>query len=217
MRKLFTTLLFCTCLAVTADAMAASRSSFNDQDRSIIRKIYDRLEMMRHEIGNHEAELRVFNDKLRNMEDAIEDLRHQFDLTVQSQQDKLKGSETKIVSQENTMKEFVTDLQKLQNHANDSTSVLENYEKQIIQMEEVMKSQTKNVDDLKAAVRALMDAMGGTDGSIDGYRIYHVQPGDSLGVIAQKHSSTIRDIKDLNNLKSDTIIVGQKLKIPDRK
>ncbi len=216
MRKVVLTFIFCLGLAIANDATAASKSSYSEQDRSIIRKIYDRLEMMRHELGNHEAELRVFDDKLRNMEDAIEDLRSQFDTAVMSQHEKLRGSETKIVSQERSIKGFVSDLEKLRHHANDSSTVLEDYHKQIAQMEAVMKSQTKNVEDLKAAMKTLMDAVGGTEGSIDGYRIYHVQPGDSLGVIAQKYNTTIRDLKDMNKLKSDTIIVGQKLKIPER-
>lgn len=216
MKKVALTLIFCLGLAVANDASAASRTSFSEQDKSIIRKIYDRIEMMRHELGNHEAELRVFDDKLRNMEDAIEDLRTQFDSTVQTQQEKLRGSETKIVSQEQSIKGFVSDLEKLQHHANDSSTVLEDYQKQIAQMEAVMKSQTKNVEDLKLAMKTLMDAVGGTDGPIDGYRIYHVQPGDSLGVIAHKNNTTVRDLKDMNQLKSDTIIVGQKLRIPER-
>ncbi|MEM1283323.1 MAG: LysM peptidoglycan-binding domain-containing protein [Chlamydiota bacterium] len=216
MKKVALTFIFCVGLAIVNDAAAAQKSSFSEQDRSIIRKIYDRVEMMRHELGNHEAELRVFDDKLRNMEDAIEHLRSQFDNTLQSQQEKLRGSETKIISQEQSIKGFVSDLEKLRHHANDSSTVLEDYQKQVAQMETVMKSQTKNVQDLKAAMKTLMDAVGGAEGSTDGFRIYHVQPGDSLGVIAQKHNTTVRDIKDMNQLKSDTIIVGQKLKIPER-
>ncbi len=61
-----------------------------------------------------------------------------------------------------------------------------------------------------------MSALGNADEPIDGYKIYQVQPGDSLDVIAQKKNTTIRELKDFNHLKNDTIIVGQRLKIPDR-
>ncbi|MFC5465679.1 LysM peptidoglycan-binding domain-containing protein [Lederbergia graminis] len=40
---------------------------------------------------------------------------------------------------------------------------------------------------------------------------YIVIPGDSLSVIAKKFNTTVDTIKTLNNLKSDTIFVGQKL------
>lgn len=42
-------------------------------------------------------------------------------------------------------------------------------------------------------------------------KIYIVKPGDSLSVIAQKHSTTVDSLKKVNGLKSDTIQIGQKL------
>jgi len=54
----------------------------------------------------------------------------------------------------------------------------------------------------------------------DEYDIYEVQKGATLYVIAQKYSEvygktvTVQDIRKANNLKSDVLQVGQKLKIP---
>jgi len=45
---------------------------------------------------------------------------------------------------------------------------------------------------------------------------YKVQPGATLGAIAKAYKCSIKDIKISNNLKSDVIYVGQKLKIPRR-
>ncbi len=49
-----------------------------------------------------------------------------------------------------------------------------------------------------------------------GYVIYRVRPGDSLRKIAKKFGVSWREIKRVNNLKSDIIRVGQKLKIPKK-
>ena len=46
------------------------------------------------------------------------------------------------------------------------------------------------------------------------YDIYEVQKGATLSVIAKAYSVTVQDIKKANNLKSDMLQVGQKLKIP---
>lgn len=43
---------------------------------------------------------------------------------------------------------------------------------------------------------------------------YKVQNGDYLGLIAKKHGITVRQLKELNGLTSDTIRVGKTLKVP---
>lgn len=45
---------------------------------------------------------------------------------------------------------------------------------------------------------------------------YEVQPGDNLTAIAGKHRTTVADLKAANNLRSDRIRIGDKLKIPAR-
>jgi len=48
----------------------------------------------------------------------------------------------------------------------------------------------------------------------DDYDIYEVQKGATLSVIAKAYGVTIQDIRKANNLKSDVLQIGQKLKIP---
>ena len=48
----------------------------------------------------------------------------------------------------------------------------------------------------------------------DSYKEIDVKRGDTLSVIAQAVGVPISTLRQINNLKSDTIFVGQKLKIP---
>ena len=50
-----------------------------------------------------------------------------------------------------------------------------------------------------------------------GETVYTVQPGDVLGGIALTHGVDVATIKQANNLRNDTIFVGQKLRIPGAK
>lgn len=45
---------------------------------------------------------------------------------------------------------------------------------------------------------------------------YVVQPGDSLSKISKKYNIKIASIKEFNSLKSDKILVGQKIKLPGK-
>ena len=46
------------------------------------------------------------------------------------------------------------------------------------------------------------------------YITYTVKPGDSLYKIANNYNTTVNAIKELNNLKSNNLSIGQQLKIP---
>lgn len=43
---------------------------------------------------------------------------------------------------------------------------------------------------------------------------YTVQKGDVLGIIARRHGCTVRQLKELNGMKNDTVYLGKKMKVP---
>jgi LysM repeat protein len=49
---------------------------------------------------------------------------------------------------------------------------------------------------------------------IEGETVYKVKQGDTLTRIARSHGTTVQALRALNALKTDRILVGQKLKIP---
>jgi len=44
--------------------------------------------------------------------------------------------------------------------------------------------------------------------------MYRVKSGDSLDRIAKENNTTVQAIRDANQLKNDTIRIGQELKLP---
>jgi LysM repeat protein len=46
------------------------------------------------------------------------------------------------------------------------------------------------------------------------FKIYKVKNGDTLSEIADKHHIGLSKLKKINNLRSDTLQIGQSLKIP---
>jgi N-acetylmuramoyl-L-alanine amidase len=73
----------------------------------------------------------------------------------------------------------------------------------------------KNMDMFRAEVKALLSTPASDDPTP--YTVYTVVKGDSLWAIAKKYlgdGSRYKEIVTLNGLKSNVIIIGQKLKIP---
>lgn len=68
-----------------------------------------------------------------------------------------------------------------------------------------------NIEELATSVAdAILDYIGAND--LD---YYEVKKGDTLYGIASKFSTTVDEIKKLNNLTSSSLSIGQKLKIPE--
>lgn len=66
-----------------------------------------------------------------------------------------------------------------------------------------------------AAPTAAATSTGPADAaSAGGEQVYTVKSGDTLGAIAKANGVHIKDLRAVNNLKTDRITVGQKLKLP---
>lgn len=69
----------------------------------------------------------------------------------------------------------------------------------------------------KLAEHPLVEIMGYVETSNENYTLYYVESGDSLYKIANRFDTTIDELKKINNLTHNYLIIGQKLKIPSEK
>jgi LysM repeat protein len=65
-----------------------------------------------------------------------------------------------------------------------------------------------------AARKEVASAAGKTDNEAPGVMVYQVKAGDTLTKIAKAHGTTVKAVRSLNQLKTDRIVVNQKLKLP---
>lgn len=162
---------------------------------------------LRHEIENHEAEIRMFEERLNTQEEIVDSLRQQVMDANHENRELVKGGviqlEGDVSRLENSVKGMAEDLRQLQTHGNDTASLLNQHKRKIEEVEEKM-------GQLQATLQLVLDALQISEKE----QVYEVVSGDSLEKIARKHNTTIQKIKELNKLSSDRIYIGQKLKMP---
>ena len=71
----------------------------------------------------------------------------------------------------------------------------------------------KDLNNLKSNMISVNQKLLVSDSNLDNNK-YTIKSGDTLYSIAKKYSTTVGKIKELNNLKSDTLSIGQELVIP---
>lgn len=204
----------------TGPLEAAPKRYNDDQAATAMREMRAMLDDLRHEVGNHEIEIKTYDEKLRNIETIVDSFRQQSSDTAQAHKDALKDSsvslESKINSLEATTKGLVADLKQFQSHTNETASTLAQYKHKLAELEKILEIQNQNLDSLQTALRSLTDALQVKSSPLasSSAKTYKVAPGDSLEKIARKNLTTIQTIKELNGLTNDKIIVGQTLKMP---
>lgn len=221
------------CLVMTQhpslEAAPPSRNPnyYPDANAQAIREIRDSLEGLKHEVKNHEAEIRMFDEKLANVDPIVEGVRDQFGDLSKSLKDQLRSStaanEEKITSLDTTTKGLTADVRQFKTHANDVTTALAQYKQKIAELEKALELQNQNIEHLQTAMKSLMDALqvkestsskNISDNTLPG-NSYRVKSGDSLEKIARNNNTTIQAIKDLNGMTTDRIVVGKVIKLPE--
>lgn len=222
MKKIILILLICAA-ASTVDAAQQNRYAYNQDNSATLRDIQDRVDALRHEIENHETEIKMFQERVDNQESTVSSLRQQILDTNQANKELVKGNTTnvdgRIAALETANKGFIADLQKFKTHANDSSTALAQQKERIAELEKIITAQNQNIERLQSAVRLMTEALqvqvkDTSVAEVGGDKIYKVKPGDSLEKIARAHGTSTKALKDANNLSSDRIVVGQSLQLP---
>ncbi len=208
------------CASAFFPLAGAPRRSYDDGDNSL-REMRDSIDSLRHEVENHEIEIRMSEQRVENQEGTISSLRQQVLDAAQANKDIVRGAaantEARISSLEAANKGLVADLKQLKTHANESSEALTQYKQHIGELEKMIQMQGQNIDNLQAALRSLTDVLQVKEGSsavADSGKTYRIKSGDSLEKIAKAHGTTVKALKEMNNLTNDRIIVGQSLQLP---
>jgi LysM repeat protein len=181
--------------------------------------LIERFHQLQNQVQNHEAELRTFEDRFQNQEEIVDSLRKQTQEAIrnihEAQNNQRKLWEAKWANQENATKEMALGLK---SYASDSAAILEEYRKRILELEKIIEIQNRNIENLQVSLRSFLAAFHSKEAepvSASSPQLYSVKAGDSLEKIARAHKTSIKKLKELNQLTGDHIIIGQKLRLSE--
>ncbi len=179
------------------------------------------------------------NVAIREMTYDIADLKvslQQALIEINALEDRIQTQEATLISYEKTTKSSAqiadldkrmrdlsaqqhataSELKSLSAHATMTTSSLSGYRNKIQELESKVSNQNSRLNEvgkLKQTLSSISKAMNTPKSDTFSAETYQVQSGDTLGSIALKHRTSVRKIKSLNNLNSNRIFAGQKLKV----
>ncbi len=216
LRQLFFLMANVVCCTVAQAAPPAGYAPLPET----IQKISSNIGELRQRAHNIEVEVSQVEHRFDNLELIVNGLRNQmedFAKVYKDQADVAKVTlESRIGNLEHTSTRVFSDLQLVKNHVNDFSGVISQYKQQLQVLEQNSKLQNQNIENLQTALKVLTEALRVGEDQEIAPNEYKVKAGDSLEKIAQTHGTTVKAIKELNDLTSDRIRINLKLKLPEK-
>ncbi|PJD95121.1 MAG: hypothetical protein CK425_09330 [Parachlamydia sp.] len=215
LRKEIFSFLFLMLIFHTYAVAAPQRMPFNQNSQGI--EIRTALERLKYELGNHDKEIQVLDQKFENLQEVIQGFKSLLTENHEQHQELVKTNsnahELRLDEMESTVKKMLQDLKSFQTTLNNSTETVLHIEQKMNQLTRANEIQSTNMENMQAALTTLLDALQ-IQPIAKEMKLYEVKDGDSLGKIAQNYKTSVKALKELNGLTQDRIKKGQKLKLP---
>ena len=214
--------LFLSSIIVGLSSCSTQSAYNNDVQLEIVQA---EIDDMRYELHNVSSDLQLANERLSNQDLAQEQLQEKV---IQASQTDHLRMESHLSELEKRYHELESaygkqgkEMQRIQSYSKEVTTSLEQYKNRIAELELAIGKQQKSfenrLNNLSVAVSGTLEAMQKGNGFLKNIDSYVVEKGDSLGEIAKRYNTSITVIKELNDLDSDMIYIGQNLKLPVKK
>lgn len=206
-------LLILPLILLTGCASIGSSKSEKHQMELSLHKVRTEVEDIKHDLNTYEIEHHVLEGKLIDQEQTISALKGQVaelkSGKLESFLQELQNLEKKLQQLSKKQEKIVSDIRQLSSHANDTTTALSQYKDKIAQFEKSIASQTAQIKELvklKEGVTKLTQW--------ENPKTYSVKPGDSLEKIARENKTTVEELKKLNQMTTDLIVIDQLITLP---
>lgn len=171
-----------------------------------------------YQISSIDAEVRSLKDAIENQQTRLESMREEVSQLIHATKDatgeQASSLEARLGKIEKNFDKIVSDIKQLSTFSNELASYQKKLEKALSSYDSLFEAQEKEIKNVNAALKSIVQAVQKTEGlpklSSGSYR---VKSGDTLEKIAKEFGISLGSLKEMNNLQTDTIFVGQQLQI----
>ncbi len=176
--------------------------------------VFPSVRRLGHVVATHDAEITMIKQSLENQAAAIETMHQEVQALVQAARE--SSAEPRVARQEKVLAKVIEDCKTLKSSINDTATTVSKLQQSLSSQNEVLAAQSKQIQELHAAVRALAKIIqpAVSPSSASNKDRYRVKAGDSLEKIAKENATTVQALKEINDLKNTTIHPGQELRLP---
>ena len=213
MHPLFSLVILCFLSSLTSCAMMGSSPKEEKHQLELtLHRIRTDLEEIKHDLSSYQMQLQIIEGQMISSEDLIGAMKERFQENQKTTWSQLEYQigllEKKSKALESKQDQIAHDLSHLNHYASDTTKALAQYKEKIKEMEKslILSNELADQAKVKKAGIALKEEKP--------LKTYVVRSGDSLDKIARLYETSIEELKKLNQLTNDLIMVGQELIVP---
>ena len=173
------------------------------QESLAIQELRLALENIGQKLHSQQIDMTLFHERMQTLEALYKTVKQEFKASPLGQ-----AVEKRVATLEKAQEAIAADLKTLKNYVNETASTLSQCQNQLAKIDKQLNSDIQFLKSSLNSMLALLQPAAAQE------RAYTVQSGDSLGQIALEHKTTIKALKELNNLSTDIIYVGQKIILP---
>jgi len=168
------------------------------------------LSDMKHTLNNTQIEIQLLEEKVRSYETIA---KSPVNSTSSYSDPRLVGIEKRLSQISSLHDKLAVEVRQLQDHANQTSNSFTQYQSRLKQIDAEIAVQAQLIEELgglKTTLKSIAHAVK-VKPSSDGYT---VKSGDTLEKIARIYKTSVVELKKINNLSSNKIVIGQEIKIP---
>lgn len=200
-------------------ACSPIKSSGEEEEHQLeltLHEVQTNIDDFRHDLHCFQTELRILEGQLHHQEDLLQEYKEKEESEKKQLRTALRDLEQlekKLHNEKQEVQEVIGKMQKLLLHSQETNIALTQYKQKIAELEKNILSQNRRFEEINSLKKTLESLATVLDVSL-AENIYIVKAGDSLERIAKHHRTSVQKLKEVNQLKHDLIVVGQKLKLP---